>query len=55
MTMNSTTALNESEPLPVGAGYALEQQYTLRLARTDDAREALAARREKRPPVFTGR
>lgn len=48
-------ALNESEPLPVGEGYALEQQYTLRLARTDDAREALAARREKRPAAFTGR
>jgi enoyl-CoA hydratase len=48
-------ALNESEPLPVREGYALEQQYTLRLARTDDAREALAARREKRRPVFTGR
>ncbi|MFE4785865.1 enoyl-CoA hydratase-related protein [Streptomyces sp. NPDC056716] len=47
-------ALNESEPLSVQDGYAVEQQYTLRLARTDDAREALAARREKRAPVFTG-
>jgi len=41
-------ALNESEPLPVQEGYAVEQRYTLRLARTADAREALAARREKR-------
>jgi enoyl-CoA hydratase len=48
-------ALNESESLPVQEGYAVEQQYTLRLARTGDAREALAARREKRAPRFTGR
>jgi enoyl-CoA hydratase len=47
-------ALNESEPLPVQEGYAVEQQYTLRLARSADSREALAARREKRPPRFTG-
>jgi enoyl-CoA hydratase/carnithine racemase len=48
-------ALDESEPLPVQEGYAAEQQYTLKLARSDDAREALAARREKRDPRFTGR
>jgi enoyl-CoA hydratase len=48
-------ALNASESLPVKAGYALEQEYTLRLARTDDAREALAARHEKRSPRFVGR
>jgi enoyl-CoA hydratase len=48
-------ALNESEPLPVLEGYAVEQQYTLRLARSADAREALAARREKRAARFTGR
>lgn len=48
-------ALNESEPLPVQDGYAVEQQYTLRLARSADSREALAARREKRPPHFIGR
>ena len=48
-------ALNESEPLPVQEGYAVEQQYTLRLARSADSREALAARREKRAPRFTGR
>jgi enoyl-CoA hydratase len=47
-------ALNGSESLPVKVGYALEQEYTLRLARTADAREALAARAERRPPVFTG-
>jgi enoyl-CoA hydratase len=48
-------ALDESEPLPVQEGYAVEQRYTLQLARTDDAREALTARREKREPQFTGR
>ena len=48
-------ALNESEALPVQEGYAVEQQYTLRLARSADAREALAARQEKRPARFTGR
>jgi len=48
-------ALNASEALPVQEGYAIEQQYTLRLARTADAREALAARRAKRAPRFTGR
>ena len=48
-------ALNESEPLPVQEGYSVEQQYTLRLARSADSREALAARREKRAPRFTGR
>jgi DNA-binding response OmpR family regulator len=36
-------------------GYAVEQRYTLRLARTADAREALTARRERRAPRFTGR
>jgi enoyl-CoA hydratase len=48
-------ALNESESLPVQDGYAVEQQYTLRLARSDDSREALAARREKRAARFSGR
>jgi enoyl-CoA hydratase len=47
-------ALNESEPLPVQEGYAVEQRYTLQLARSADSREALAARREKREPRFTG-
>jgi enoyl-CoA hydratase/carnithine racemase len=48
-------ALNAAESVPVKAGYALEQEYTLRLARTADAQEALAARREKRVPRFAGR
>ena len=48
-------ALNESESLPVKEGYAVEQQYTLRLARSADSREALAARREKRSARYSGR
>lgn len=48
-------ALNQSEALPVQEGYAVEQRYTLRLARSADAREALTARKEKRAPRFTGR
>ncbi|MFC0450008.1 enoyl-CoA hydratase-related protein [Rhodococcus jostii] len=47
-------ALNESEALSVTEGYATEQQYTLKLARTADAAEAILARREGRPPNFTG-
>jgi enoyl-CoA hydratase/carnithine racemase len=47
-------ALNESESLPVQEGYAVEQQYTLQLARSNDAREALAARAERRAPNPTG-
>jgi len=47
-------ALNRCESLPVKHGYELEQQYTLRLARTEDAQEALAARRDNRAPNFVG-
>jgi enoyl-CoA hydratase len=47
-------ALNRSESLDVRNGYELEQEYTLLLAATDDAREALLARREKRAPRFVG-
>jgi len=47
-------ALNRSESLDVRNGYELEQEYTLVLAATDDAREALLARREKRAPRFVG-
>jgi len=47
-------ALNDSEALPVSEGYAVEQQYTLKLARTADAAEAILARSEGRKPNFTG-
>jgi enoyl-CoA hydratase/carnithine racemase len=48
-------ALNEAEDMPVRAGYAHEQQYTLRLGRTADAKEAASAVMEKREPVWSWR
>jgi enoyl-CoA hydratase len=39
-----------SESLEVAAGYAVEQQFSLRLAQTPDAAEAAAAFAGKRPP-----
>ena len=46
-------ALNESESMEVKAGYRHEQTYTLRLGRHPDAREAVRATLERRPPVWT--
>jgi enoyl-CoA hydratase len=48
-------ALNEAEFLPVDDGYELEQSYSTQLMATADAREAVRAIVEKRPPVFVGR
>ncbi|GAA2575968.1 enoyl-CoA hydratase-related protein [Dactylosporangium fulvum] len=45
-------ALNLSEFLPVSDGYAVEQEHTLRLARSADAVEATQAFLEKRSPRF---
>jgi enoyl-CoA hydratase len=47
-------ALNRCESLPVAEGYTLEQTYTLRLGQSEDAREAMRAFVEKRPPVWSG-
>jgi enoyl-CoA hydratase len=44
-----------TEELPLRDGYRYEQSQTAALAETEDTREALAAFREKRKPVFKGR
>lgn len=47
--------MNVIEDLSLRDGYRYEQDMTAQIARTDDAKEAQAAFREKRRPVFTGR
>lgn len=46
-------SLDLAEDLDVQAGYAVEQQFSLRLAATPDAAEAAAAFREKRAPRWS--
>jgi enoyl-CoA hydratase len=46
-------SLDLAEPLDVEAGYAVEQQFSLKLAGTPDAAEAAAAFREKRAPRWS--
>jgi enoyl-CoA hydratase len=48
-------SLNTIEDMSLRDGYRYEQDMTAQIAKTDDAREAQAAFREKRAPVFTGR
>jgi enoyl-CoA hydratase/carnithine racemase len=47
--------LNVVEDLSLRDGYRYEQDMTAAIAKTDDAKEAQAAFREKRAPVFKGR
>ena len=47
--------LNVIEDLSLRDGYRYEQDMTAQIGKTDDAKEAQAAFREKRPAVFTGR
>ena len=47
--------LNTIEDMSLRDGYRYEQDMTAAIGKTDDAREAQAAFREKRAPVFTGR
>jgi enoyl-CoA hydratase len=48
-------ALGQVEDLSVQAGYPLEQSFTVGLSGEPDAKEALAALREKRDPVWRSR
>ncbi|MEY2953672.1 MAG: hypothetical protein RLZZ401_1759 [Pseudomonadota bacterium] len=47
--------LNTIEDMSLRDGYRYEQDMTAIIGKTDDAREAQAAFREKRAPVFVGR
>jgi enoyl-CoA hydratase len=47
--------LNVIEDMSLRDGYRYEQDMTAQIGKTDDAREAQTAFREKRSPVFTGR
>jgi enoyl-CoA hydratase/carnithine racemase len=47
-------ALNTCEWMPITEGYQAEQQFTIRLGKSNDAKEAARAFTEKRAPVWTG-
>ena len=51
----SKESINRSEHLPLDEGYRLEQDYTARVSKLDDAREARASYREKRAPRWSWR
>jgi enoyl-CoA hydratase/carnithine racemase len=47
--------LNTIEDMSLRDGYRYEQDMTAQIGKTDDAKEAQLAFKEKRPAVFTGR
>lgn len=47
--------LNTIEDMSLRDGYRYEQDMTAQIGKTEDAKEAQAAFREKRAPLFTGR
>jgi enoyl-CoA hydratase len=54
-TRMSKHTLNVIEDMSLRDGYRYEQDQTAAIAKTEDAKEAQAAFREKRAPVFKGR